>query len=293
MAQAYGRLGVRVTLLEAGDRILAGEDPEMTVVIERSLEQDGVVIRTGVRITHVGQEAGGRLALRLADGETVEATHLLVAAGRSPSVEGLNLEAAGIAADRSGIVVDQRLRTTNRRVYAVGDCAGGAAAGGGRFTHAANHQAGLVIRHALFRLPVRVDKAPIPRVLYTDPELASVGLTEAQARDRHKEIRILRWAFADNDRARAEKETRGHVKAIATPRGRILGCSIAGPHAGELILPWVLAMTKGMKVSDLAGLVYPYPTFSEVTKSTAVEFLKPSAQNPWVRRLVGLVRRLG
>jgi pyruvate/2-oxoglutarate dehydrogenase complex dihydrolipoamide dehydrogenase (E3) component len=130
-------------------------------------------------------------------------------------------------------------------------------------------------------------------VTYTAPELASVGLTEAQAREEHGSIRILRWAFADNDRARTERQTEGHVKAVVTPRGKILGCSIVGAHAGELIMPWVLAMSRGMKVSHLAGLIYPYPTFSEVTKSAAVEFLKPSAQNPWVRRLVSLVRRLG
>lgn len=224
--------------------------------------------------------------------EPIEGSHLLIAAGRRPSTEGLGLDEAGIETDASGIVVDRRLQTTNRRVYAIGDCAGGAGAGA-RFTHVANHHAGLVIRNALFRLPAKVGQAPIPRVLYTDPELAAVGLTEAEARERHGAIRILRWSFSENDRARAEGATEGHVKAIATPRGKILGCAIAGAHAGELIMPWVLAMAKGLTVSDLAGLVYPYPTFSEVTKNTAVEFLKPSAQNPWLRRVIGLLRRLG
>ncbi len=292
IAQAYRRLGVRVSLLEAGERILAGEDPEMTRVVHRSLRMEGVAVRTGASIDRVDQEGSGRFAVLLADGDRIEGSHLLVAAGRQPRAEGLGLEAAGIRADASGIVVDQGLRTANRRVYAIGDCAGGAGAGA-RFTHVANHHAGLVIRHALFRLPVRLGRAPIPRVVYTVPELASVGLTETEARAGHKAVRILRWAFADNDRARAEKATEGHIKAIVTPRGKILGCSIVGSHAGELIMPWVLAMTQGLKVSDLAGLVYPYPTFSEVTKSAAVEFLKPSAQNPWVRRLVSLVRRLG
>jgi pyruvate/2-oxoglutarate dehydrogenase complex dihydrolipoamide dehydrogenase (E3) component len=157
----------------------------------------------------------------------------------------------------------------------------------------ANHHAGLVIRNALFRLPIRLDRAPIPRVIYTDPELAAVGLTEEQARAKVGSIRILRWPFSENDRARTEGATEGHVKAIVTRRGRILGCSIVGHRAGELIMPWVLAMARGLKVSDLAGLVYPYPTFSEVTKSTAVEFLRPSAQNRFVRRLIGWLSRLG
>jgi pyruvate/2-oxoglutarate dehydrogenase complex dihydrolipoamide dehydrogenase (E3) component len=292
IAQAYRLLGVPVTLLEAGERLLAQEDPEMADVVDRALRSDGVTVRTGASIDRVEPAKAEGFAVVLSSGETIEGSHLLVATGRTPVVDGLGMEAAGIASDASGILVDKGLRTSNRRVYAIGDCAGGAGAGV-RFTHVANHHAGLVIRNALFRLPVRVGKAPIPRVTYTAPELASVGLTEAQAREEHGAIRILRWAFADNDRARTERQTEGHVKAVVTPRGRILGCSIAGAHAGELIMPWVLAMSRGMKVSHLAGLIYPYPTFSEVTKSAAVEFLKPSAQNPWVRRLVSLVRRLG
>ena len=292
IAQAYRLLGVKVTLLEAGERLLAQEDPEMASVIEQTLRSDGVAVRTGSSI-HRGELAkAGRVGVVLDTGETVEGSHLLVAAGRKPVVDGIGLEAAGIVSDASGILVDKGLRTSNRGVYAIGDCAGGAGAGA-RLTHVANHHAGLVIRNALFRLPVRVGRAPIPRVIYTAPEFASVGLTEAQAREQHGTIRILRWAFADNDRARTERQTDGHVKAVVTPRGRILGCSIVGAHAGELIMPWVLAMSRGLKVSHLAGLIYPYPTYSEVTKSAAVEFLKPSAQNPWVRRLVSLVRRLG
>jgi pyruvate/2-oxoglutarate dehydrogenase complex dihydrolipoamide dehydrogenase (E3) component len=292
IAQAYRLLGVGVTLLEAGQNLLAQEDPEMAGVVEHALRSDGVAVRIGVAIDRVTQGAGGGISLVLAGGERIDASHLLVAAGRKPVVDGLGLEAAGIETDASGIRVDRGLRSSNRRVYAIGDCAGGAAAGA-RFTHVANHHAGLVIRNALFRLPIRVGQAPVPRVTYTAPELASVGLTEAQAREEHGAVRILRWAFADNDRARAERRTEGHVKAVVTPRGRVLGCSIVGAHAGELIMPWVLAMSRGLKVSDLAGLVYPYPTFSEVTKSTAVEFLRPSAQNPWLRRLISLVRRLG
>lgn len=292
IAQAYRLLGVRVTILEAGEGLLSQEDPEMAGVVERALRSDGVAIRIGVTIDRITQDEGGGVSIVLASGERMDGSHLLVATGRTPVVEGLGLDAAGIQADASGIRVDRGLKTANRRVYAIGDCAGGAGVGA-RFTHVANHHAGLVIRNALFRLPVRIGQAPVPRVTYTVPELASVGLTETQAREEYGAIRILRWAFADNDRARAERRTEGHVKAIVTSRGRILGCSIAGAHAGELIMPWVLAMSRGLKVSDLAGLVYPYPTFSEVTKSTAVEFLRPSAQNPWLRRLISLVRRLG
>jgi pyruvate/2-oxoglutarate dehydrogenase complex dihydrolipoamide dehydrogenase (E3) component len=197
-----------------------------------------------------------------------------------------------VSVDRSGIVVDLGLRTANRRIYAIGDCAGGPAAGA-RFTHVANYHAGLVIRSALFRLPARVDMSAVARVTYTDPELAAVGLSEDEARARHGAIRILRWPYAENDRAQAERATRGHVKASVDRRGRILGCAIAGAHAGELIVPWSLALSRGLKMQDLAGLVFPYPTFSEITKRAAVEFVKPATRNPWLRRALGVMRRFG
>lgn len=288
LAQAYRRLGAEVSLLEAGERILGQEDAEMAAVVERALRREGVAVRCGASIERIEKRPQGGFAVVIGrGGGTVEGSHLLVATGREAAIEGLSLEAAGIKADASGILVGRDLKTSNPRVYAIGDCAGG-----GRFTHAANHQAGLVIRNALFGLPVRLGRTPVPRVVYADPELAAVGLAEERARAEHGPIRILRWAFADNDRARAEGTTQGHVKAIVTRQGRILGCTIVGPQAGELIVPWIMAMSRGLKISDLAGLVYPYPTLSEATRSAAVEFLKPSTQNPWLRRLIGFVRRL-
>jgi pyruvate/2-oxoglutarate dehydrogenase complex dihydrolipoamide dehydrogenase (E3) component len=291
IAQAHRRLGADVTVIEAAPRILSREDPEMAEVIARALLEEGVDLRTGAAIERVEAGTGGGIAVHLGGEapEIVEGSHLLVATGRRPVVEGLGLEAAGIAFDGSGIKVDKRLRTSNASVYAIGDCT----PGGYRFTHVANYHAGLVIRNALFRLPVSVETASIPRVTYCDPELAAVGLSEEEVRASGKAFRILRWPFAENDRAQAERATRGHVKAIVTPRGKVLGCAIAGSHAGELIAPWTLALAKGLKVQDLAGLVFPYPTFSEVSKRAAVEFLRPSAQNPLLRRILGVVRRLG
>jgi pyruvate/2-oxoglutarate dehydrogenase complex dihydrolipoamide dehydrogenase (E3) component len=294
LAQAHRRLGAEVVVIEAAPRIMVREDPEMAAVVERALVETGVALHVGATVERV-EAAGPGLRIRLRVGETVETiegSHLLVAAGRRPVVEGLALEAAGIAVDKSGIVVDRGLKTANRRVYAIGDCAGGDGAGY-RFTHVANYHAGLVVRNALFRLPVKVDTSAIPRVTYTDPEVASVGLSEDEARSAGKTIRILRWPVAENDRAQTERRTRGHVKAVVTPRGRILGCAIAAPHAGELIVPWALAMSKGLKVQDLAGLVFPYPTYSEVTKRASVEFLRASLGNPWLQRVMGVVRRLG
>jgi pyruvate/2-oxoglutarate dehydrogenase complex dihydrolipoamide dehydrogenase (E3) component len=294
LAQAHRRLGAEVVILEAA-RILPRDDPEMAAVVERALARDGVEIHAGVAIEGVERrEERIVLTVRTADGwrGTVTGSHLLVATGRRPVTDGLGLEAAGIAFDGSGIKVDKGLRTTNKRVYAIGDCVGGEA-GALRFTHVANYHAGIVVRRALFRLPARVDNAKVPRVTFTDPELASVGLSEEEARASHRAIRILRWPLSENDRAQAERATDGHLKAVVTRGGRILGCAIAAPHAGDLIVPWALALSKGLKVQDLAGIVFPYPTLSEVTKRAAVEFVRPAAQNPWLRRVIAAVRRLG
>jgi pyruvate/2-oxoglutarate dehydrogenase complex dihydrolipoamide dehydrogenase (E3) component len=297
LAQAHRRLGAEVVVIESG-AILSREDPEMAAVVARALLAEGVELRPHATVERVERRSEG-VAVAVRKGgeagegtEMIEGSHLLVATGRQPVTGDMGLEEAGVAVDRTGIVVDRGLRTGNRRIYAVGDCAG---SGGGslRFTHVANYHAGLVIRSALFRLPVRVDTSAIPRVTYTDPEVASVGLTEAQAVERGAKFRILRWPVAENDRAQAERALAGHAKAIVTQRGAILGCSIAAPNAGELIMPWVLAMAKGLKVQDLAGLVFPYPTLSEVTKRAAVEHLRPQAANPWLRRLIGVARRFG
>jgi len=282
-----------VTVIETGERILTREDPEMAAVIERALRAEGVKVRTDATVLRVERRPQERFAVVLKDGdreEIVEGSHLFAAAGRTPDLEGLDLDKAGIEAGLTGIEVGSGLRTTNAKVYAIGGCVSGRAEDP---PQVANHQAGLVVRNALLRVPVGYGAVPIPRVVRTDPELASVGLTEEEARAQQHDIRILRWPFADNDRARAEREAAGHVKAIVTRNGRILGCVIAGPRAGELIAPWCLAIAKDLRVGDLAGLVYPYPTLSEATRSAAVEFLKPSAQNPWIRRLIGFVGRLG
>jgi pyruvate/2-oxoglutarate dehydrogenase complex dihydrolipoamide dehydrogenase (E3) component len=293
LAQAHRRLGAEVVVLEAA-RLLPRDDPEMAAVLERALVAEGVEIRAGAKIERVEQR-GERIAAMLRAGdaeETIEGSHLLVAAGRRPVTDGLGLEAAGIGFDRTGVQVDKGLRTTNRRVYAIGDCAG---PGGGpyKFTHVANYHAGLVIRSALFRLPMKVDTRAIPRVTYTDPEIAAVGITEEEARAAKTAFRILRWPVAENDRAQAERSTVGHVKALVARNGRILGCAITAPHAGDLIVPWALAVAKGLKAQDLASLVFPYPTMSEVTKRAAVEFLRPSAQRPIVRRIVEFARKFG
>lgn len=288
LAQAHRRLGAAVTVLEAA-RPLARDDEECAAVVLDALAREGVVVRAGVKVARV--EPDGEKVRVFVEGaagaEPIAASHLLVATGRAPNVAGLGLEAAGIARDPRGIVVDRRLRTTNRRVYAIGDVAGG------NFTHVANYHAGLVIRNALFRLPVRADAAAIPWVTFTDPELAQVGLTEVEARKRHRAIRVLRWPYHENDRAQAERETHGHIKVVTDARGRILGATIVGRGAGELIATWTLAISQRLTVRALLDLVLPYPTLAEIGKRAAVGFYAPGAASPWVRKIIALLRRLG
>jgi pyruvate/2-oxoglutarate dehydrogenase complex dihydrolipoamide dehydrogenase (E3) component len=291
LAQAHRRLGARVTVLEAATP-LAKDDPECAAIVLDQLAREGVAIRTGARIARVDGTAGSiRVMLAGSDGkeEVVEGTHLLVATGRRASVADLGLEAGGIASGRSGIKVDKRLRTTNRRVYAIGDVVDG----GLQFTHVANYHAGLVIRNALFRLPVDATKGVIPWATFTDPELAHVGLREQDARQRHGTIRVLRWPYRENDRAQAERETGGHIKVVTDRRGRILGATIVGAQAGELITTWTLAIARGLKVGALLGVVIPYPTLAEVGKRAAISYYTPGLANPWLRHLISWLRRLG
>ena len=290
MAQAFRRLDSEVTVLEAATP-LAKDDPECAAVVLDQLEREGVIIRSGVKVVRV-KHAGNRVSVTFegAGGEeTVEGRYLLVATGRKPTTDGIDLNAAGIKYDRTGILVNKRLKTANRRVYAIGD----AAAGQLQFTHAANYHAGLVIRNALFRLPVKVNNDAIPWVTYTEPELAQTGLTEAQARGRGIKIRILRWPYHDNDRAQAERETRGHIKVITTTKGKILGASIVGAQAGELIAMWTLAVAQGLNIRSLTGIVLPYPTLSEIGKRAAIDYFTPSLTSPWVRRIIAWLRIFG
>ena len=285
MAQAHRRLGSKVTVFEAFHP-LAKDDPELTAIVLEKLQQEGIVILARAAITSVSK-VDGAIKIETKDQGAILGSHLLVAAGRQPNIEGLNLEAAGIAHTTRGVTVDQGLKSSNRRVYAVGDVAGGL-----QFTHVAGYHAGLVIRNALFGLPVKAN-AVIPWVTYTDPELAHVGLTEAQARKDHgSAIKMLRWPFHDNDRAQAEGRTEGLVKVVTSAQGKILGASIVGPQAGELIQPWVLALTRGLKIGAMVGQVLPYPTRGEANRRAAITYFSEYASNPWVRRVIGLVKTL-
>jgi len=289
LAQAHRRLGAKVTVLEAFTP-LGKDDPELTAIVLKQLEAEKVEILAGIRIERLEKKGAGVRAVITQDGKerNIDASHLLVAAGRSPNVAGLGLEEAGIEFERSGIKVTRGLKTTNRRVYAIGDVAGGL-----QFTHVANYHAGIVIRNALFRLPVKADVSNVPWVTYTEPELANVGMTEEAARERYGDIRVMRWPYAENDRAQAERVTQGMIKVVTNKRGRILGAAIVGDHAGELIQLWVMAMSKKMKIGAITSIVFAYPTLAEISKRAAYQYYAPSLTNPMIRRIIGWLRKLG
>ena len=216
LAQAFQRLGSQVTVIEQA-AVLPGEDPEMAAVVARKLRAEGVIIREGVKATAV--ERRGKTSVRVlieteAGAGEVDGSHLLVAAGRAPNIEGLDLKKARVALKSNAIDVSAMLRTTNRRIYAVGDVTGAP-----QSAHMATYHADLVLKALLFRLPAK-DRAIVPRTVHTDPELAHVGLTEAQAAKRHRRLTILRWPYAENDRARAERRTEGHIKLVAANERR-------------------------------------------------------------------------
>lgn len=288
LGQAFRRLGAQVTVIEAA-RPLAMDDAECAQLVIDALRREGVAIRVGASVQSVRQTSDGvELAVKCGEAaERITGSHLLIAAGRSPRVEGLGLEEAKIAFTPAGIVVDGSLQTTNRRVYAIGDVA----AGSMRFTHVANYHAGLVIRHALLRLPVKARYNAVPWATFTDPEIAHVGLTDEQARDQGHRIRVMRWPYCENDRAQAERATDGHVKVVTNARGSVLGATIVGAHAGELITPWVLAIGQGLNIRAMAELVVPYPIFGEINKRAAMMYFAPFAANPRVRRMIQWLRR--
>lgn len=285
MAQAHRRLGCAVTVIE-GARALARDDPEAAAVVLEALRAEGVAVLEGTKVASVAGQAGA-IRVALQDGREVAGSHLLLAVGRQVVLDRLNLPVAGVAFTARGVTVDASLRTTNRRIFAVGDVAGGL-----QFTHVAGYHAGIVVRQAVLGLPAKAATRHIPWATYTDPELAQVGLTEAEACRAHgAAVTVARADLHHNDRALAEGKTHGFIKVMIL-RGRPVGVTIVGPQAGELIGIWALVLAKGLKMSALAGMVAPYPTLGELSKRAASAYFSPKLfDNPVVKQVVRLVQR--
>jgi pyruvate/2-oxoglutarate dehydrogenase complex dihydrolipoamide dehydrogenase (E3) component len=285
MAEAHRALGCEVTVLE-GARALGREDEEAAALVLAAQRERGIVIEEHAQVARVSGKPGA-ISVETAGGALFEGSHLLIAVGRRANTERLALGMAGVETTRAGIRVDARLRTTNRRIHAIGDVAGGL-----QFTHLAGYHAGVIIRSALFGLPAKVRHDHIPRATYTSPELAQIGMTEEEARGTHgTAVEVYRVDFADNDRARAGELREGFLKLMAH-KGRPVGVTIAGPGAGELITPWALAFANRLKLGQIAGMVAPYPTMGEITKRAAGAYFTPRLfENPRLKTMVGLVQK--
>ncbi len=289
MAQAHRRLGARVTVVERADA-LSREDPELKTIVLDAVRAEGTTIHEGTTIRSVERDGDGvRLHCEDENGRLdIEGSDLLLAAGRTANHGALDLGAAGIRHDAERIQVGSDLRTSNRRVYVIGDAAGGL-----QFTHAANYHARLVLQQILFRLPAREVRGIVPRVTFTDPEIAQVGLTEDEARASFGAIELVRWDLSGNDRARTDGLGRGMVKVVVGRGGRILGAGIAGAGAGEMINLWAFAIANRLTLKNFRDYVAPYPTLSEIGKQAAISYYSPMARNRFVRSAIRILRRFG
>ncbi len=290
LGQALRRLGSQITVLTEAS-VLPHEDPEMSAVVMRGLRAEGITIREGVKVTAVERRGKASVKVRIettdgAAGE-VDASQVLLATGYAPALGSLDLKKARVALKGDAVDVSAMLRTTNRRIYAVGDAIGAVRSG-----HSATHHAGLVLKALLFRLPAK-DRAVVARVVHTDPELAHVGLTQEQATRKYRHLRILRWPYAANDRARAERRTEGHVKIVASVHGELLGVTMAGANASEQIGAWALALSKGFSLKDMATSIPPQPTLGEAGKNAAATFFMANARKPLTRAIVRFLRLFG
>ena len=286
MAQAHVRLGSKVTVVDMA-RALHHDDPELTAVVIDRLKREGVQIIEGDGVAGVSGTAGA-VTLTLDDGRMVTGSHLLVAAGRKPNVAELNIEAAGIEMDGPFLKTDDSLKTSNKKVYAIGDVNGRM-----QFTHAAGYQAGVIVRSALFGLPAKASHAHVPHATYTQPELAQVGLTEAAAKAEYGDkLEVVRFDLAHNDRAVSEGINEGLIKVMVVKK-RPVGVSIVGHHAGELISLWSLAMVNKLTMAQISAMIAPYPTYAEINKRASGAYFIPRLfDNPSVKRVVRLVQRL-
>lgn len=286
MAQAHARLGSKVTVIE-GEKALGKDDPEMAEIALRNLRAEGIVIEENALVSAVSGQAGA-LEVTVADGRVFKGTHLLMAVGRKVNIGRLNLEKAGVDATRTGVTVDAYLKSSNRKIYAIGDVAGGL-----QFTHVAGYHAGVVIKSALFALPSKAKTNHLPWTTFIDPELAQVGLSEAQAREKYGEkVTVVRFPYSENDRAIAEGKTEGLVKVMVV-KSRPVGASIVGAQAGELIGTWALAIANNLKMGAIAATVLPYPTLGEVNKRVAGAYFSPMIfESSKVKRIVRQIQRL-
>jgi pyruvate/2-oxoglutarate dehydrogenase complex dihydrolipoamide dehydrogenase (E3) component len=287
LAQAHRRLGSQVTVIDSGSA-LSGEEPELADVLLTQLASEGITFREN---THIKRVSGtiGRMRIEI-DGENehLEGTAVLVAAGRKANLSDLGLEAAGVKTSGKILKMNPGLKTTNRRIFAIGD-----AAGGPRYAHVATEHADRVLRSSLFCMPGKATDGGAPRVTFTEPQLASVGMNEAEAHAKHGRVHVLRFPYHEIARPQIERKPEGHVKVITTSKGEILGAAIVGADAAEVIQMWSLALSQRMNIKAMTQWISPYPTFSEINRKVAIRYFATLPSNPVLRKVIALLDKLG
>lgn len=289
LAQAFLLLGVKVILLE-GLTILPREEEDIVAILRETLVEQGLVLYEKSSVLEVKQ-SDGEIAVVIEQNDqiqTITGSHLLIATGRHPNVDDLNLEVAGIQYTPKGIEVNSQLRTTNPHVYAIGDVVGPY-----QFTHIANYHAGIVLRNILFKLPAKVNYLAVPWVTYTHPELAHVGMTTTEASKKNIKIKITSYPFTGNDRAQTEHDTVGKIKVMTDEHAKVLGVTILGPHAGELIVPWINIIQHKQSIRMMTDMIIPYPTLSEINKRVAGEYYSAKLFSPLTKWLVKTLKYFG
>jgi pyruvate/2-oxoglutarate dehydrogenase complex dihydrolipoamide dehydrogenase (E3) component len=287
IADAFAKLGVRVSLI-ARSKLLAKDDRDLVAILCRSLEEHGVNIYERTQTLSIANE-GNEIEIEIEQNgvkSTITGSHLMVATGRAANIQQLNLEKAKVIYTERGITVNNRLQTSNKNIFALGDVIGGY-----EFTHIAGYHAGIIIRNILFRQRSKVDYKAVPWVTYTYPELAQVGLNADAALSQFgNKIKVTEFEYKENDRARTEREAVGKIKLVTNLRGKILGVSILGAHAGELLFPWIDLINRGESVKAITKNIIPYPTFNEINKQVVSKYYTPILFSDKVRRIVKLLK---
>ncbi len=284
MAQAFSRLGTQVQVVQRSGQILSKEDKDMADTAMQLMQAEGVIFHLNATTRGVRAEGQERVVeIETPEGaKSLRAVALLVALGRKCELESLKLENAGVEYTAKGVVVDSRMRASQKHIFAAGDVTGA-----NQFTHAAGYEGGIVVTNAIFKLPRKADYTWLPWCTYTEPELASVGLNESRAREQEVETRIITEDFAHNDRALAEGEPAGRLKLVLDRKDKPLGVQILGLHAGELLSEWVAALNGGVKLSSLAGAIHPYPTLAEINKRAAGTLIGEKIFSEKVKKTLG------
>ena len=289
LAQAFSRLGSKVSIIVRSDKILSKEDPEISKELKTCLEDENIKFYFNTKFLNVEKTTKGKKINLIYNGkkETCLVNEILVATGRTPNTSNLNLEKANIKYDNKGIVVDSRLRTTNKNVYACGDVIGHFI-----FTHIAEYQAGIIVSNIVFKIPKKTNYRVIPWATFTDPEIARVGLTEQQVKNKNLKHKILKYKFSSVDRAITDSDTKGFVKLIIDHKSKILGCHIIGPSAGELIHEFVLAMNSNLSIFKISQSIHIYPTLSQVARRTVNTYYGKKLFSNKTKKIVKILSKI-